>query len=130
MSTSSRASSPAVSIDQKSTNRNPRSTVGTITEIYDYMRLLWARIGVPHCPECGEKIERQTVQQIADQLMTLDEGARYQVLAPVISQKKGEFVDLFRDSPPRATRARSSTARSSSSLTRRCSRRDSTTSRS
>ncbi len=89
--------SPAVSIDQKSTNRNPRSTVGTITEIYDYLRLLWARIGIPHCPICGELISRQTVQQIADQLMTLEEGTRYQVLAPVISQKKGEFVDLFRD---------------------------------
>ncbi len=89
--------SPAVSIDQKSTNRNPRSTVGTITEIYDYMRLLWARIGIPHCPECGERIERQTVQQIADQLMTLEDGTRYQVLAPIISQKKGEFVDLFRE---------------------------------
>ncbi|GAA1816990.1 excinuclease ABC subunit UvrA [Agromyces neolithicus] len=89
--------SPAVSIDQKSTNRNPRSTVGTITEIYDYMRLLWARIGVPHCPVCGEKIQRQTVQQIADQLMELDEGTRYQVLSPVVSKKKGEFVDLFRD---------------------------------
>ena len=89
--------SPAVSIDQKSTNRNPRSTVGTITEIYDYLRLLWARIGIPHCPVCGERISRQTVQQIADQLMTLTEGTRYQVLAPVISQKKGEFVDLFRD---------------------------------
>ncbi|MDP3208045.1 MAG: excinuclease ABC subunit A, partial [Rhodoglobus sp.] len=87
--------SPAVSIDQKSTNRNPRSTVGTITEIYDYMRLLWARIGVPHCPECGEKISRQTVQQIADQLMTLPTGTRYQIVSPVISQKKGEFVDLF-----------------------------------
>jgi excinuclease ABC subunit A len=87
--------SPAVSIDQKSTNRNPRSTVGTITEIYDYMRLLWARIGIPHCPVCGEKIERQTVQQIADQLMTLPAGTRYQVVSPVISQKKGEFVDLF-----------------------------------
>jgi len=87
--------SPAVSIDQKSTNRNPRSTVGTITEIYDYMRLLWARIGVPHCPVCGEPISRQTVQQIADQLMTLEEGTRYQVLSPVVSQKKGEFVDLF-----------------------------------
>jgi excinuclease ABC subunit A len=87
--------SPAVSIDQKSTNRNPRSTVGTITEIYDYMRLLWARIGIPHCPVCGEKIERQTVQQIADQLMTLETGTRYQVVSPVISQKKGEFVDLF-----------------------------------
>lgn len=89
--------SPAVSIDQKSTNRNPRSTVGTITEIYDYMRLLWARIGVPHCPICGAKIERQTVQQIADQLMMLETGTRYQVVSPVISQKKGEFVDLFKE---------------------------------
>jgi excinuclease ABC subunit A len=89
--------SPAVSIDQKSTNRNPRSTVGTITEIYDYLRLLWARIGVPHCPECGEVIQRQTVQQIADQLMELDEGTRYQVVSPIISQKKGEFVDLFKE---------------------------------
>ncbi|MBP3978749.1 excinuclease ABC subunit UvrA [Microbacterium sp. BLY] len=89
--------SPAVSIDQKSTNRNPRSTVGTITEIYDYMRLLWARIGIPHCPVCGEKIQRQTVQQIADQLMELPERTRYQVVAPIVSQKKGEFVDLFRE---------------------------------
>jgi excinuclease ABC subunit A len=89
--------SPAVSIDQKSTNRNPRSTVGTITEIYDYLRLLWARIGVPHCPICGAQIERQTVQQIADQLMTLETGTRYQVVSPVISQKKGEFVDLFKE---------------------------------
>jgi len=89
--------SPAVSIDQKSTNRNPRSTVGTITEIYDYMRLLWARIGVPHCPECGEKISRQSVQQIADQLMTLTTGTRYQIVSPVITQKKGEFVDLLKE---------------------------------
>ncbi|KQX06843.1 MULTISPECIES: excinuclease ABC subunit UvrA [unclassified Leifsonia] len=89
--------SPAVSIDQKSTNRNPRSTVGTITEIYDYMRLLWARIGVAHCPICGETIQRQTVQQIADQLMELDAGIRYQVVSPVVSQKKGEFVDLFKE---------------------------------
>lgn len=89
--------SPAVSIDQKSTNRNPRSTVGTITEIYDYMRLLWARIGIPHCPECGEKIQRQTVQQIADQLMELADRTRYQIVAPIVSQKKGEFVDLFRE---------------------------------
>ena len=89
--------SPAVSIDQKSTNRNPRSTVGTITEIYDYMRLLWARIGIPHCPECGERIQRQTVQQIADQLMELPERTRYQIVAPIVSQKKGEFVDLFRE---------------------------------
>src|ERR1700744_646638 len=87
--------SPAISIDQKSSSRNPRSTVGTVTEIYDYMRLLWARIGIPHCPVCGERIERQTVQQIADQLMTLPTGTRYQVVSPVISQKKGEFFDLF-----------------------------------
>nr|WP_315267634.1 excinuclease ABC subunit UvrA [Microbacterium lemovicicum] len=89
--------SPAVSIDQKSTNRNPRSTVGTITEIHDYMRLLWARIGVPHCPECGEVIQRQTVQQIADQLMELEDRTRYQIVAPIVTQKKGEFVDLFRE---------------------------------
>ena len=89
--------SPAVSIDQKSTNRNPRSTVGTITEIYDYMRLLWARIGVPHCPVCDAVIQRQTVQQIADQLMELPDRTRFQVVAPVVSQKKGEFVDLFRE---------------------------------
>jgi excinuclease ABC subunit A len=89
--------SPAVSIDQKSTNRNPRSTVGTITEVYDYMRLLWARVGIPHCPVCGEKIQRQTVQQIADQLMELETGTRYMVMSPVVSQKKGEFVDLFQE---------------------------------
>ncbi|MCP2637070.1 excinuclease ABC subunit UvrA [Microbacterium sp. HD4P20] len=89
--------SPAVSIDQKSTNRNPRSTVGTITEIHDYMRLLWARIGVPHCPECGAVIQRQTVQQIADQLIELPERTRYQIVAPIVSQKKGEFVDLFKE---------------------------------
>lgn len=89
--------SPAVSIDQKSTNRNPRSTVGTITEIYDYMRLLWARIGIPHCAVCGERIERQTVQQIADQLMELAVGTRYQIVSPIVSQKKGEFVDLFKE---------------------------------
>ncbi|MBX0298410.1 excinuclease ABC subunit UvrA [Cryobacterium sp. 1639] len=89
--------SPAVSIDQKSTNRNPRSTVGTITEIYDYMRLLWARIGVPHCAICGEIIQSQTVQQIADQLMEMEDGVRYQILSPIVSQKKGEFVDLFKE---------------------------------
>jgi len=89
--------SPAVSIDQKSTNRNPRSTVGTITEIYDYMRLLWARIGVPHCAICGEIIQSQTVQQIADQLMEMEVGVRYQILSPIVSQKKGEFVDLFKE---------------------------------
>lgn len=87
--------SPAVSIDQKSTNRNPRSTVGTITEIYDYMRLLWARVGVAHCPECGEVVSRQTPQQIVDQLEELPERTRFQVLAPVVRGRKGEFADLF-----------------------------------
>lgn len=87
--------SPAVSIDQKSTNRNPRSTVGTITEIHDYLRLLWARIGVPHCHICGEVIAKQTPQQIVDQLMELKEGTRFQILAPIIEQKKGEFSDLL-----------------------------------
>jgi excinuclease ABC subunit A len=89
--------SPAVSIDQKSTNRNPRSTVGTITEVWDYMRLLWARIGVPHCPICHEPIASQTVQQIADQLMELPEGTRFQVVSPIVQQKKGEFQDLFKE---------------------------------
>ena len=87
--------SPAVSIDQKSTNRNPRSTVGTITEIHDYLRLLWSRIGIPHCPECGEPISRQTPQAIVDQLLQLDEGTKFQLLAPIVQQKKGEFQDLF-----------------------------------
>ena len=88
--------SPAVSIDQKSTSRNPRSTVGTITEVYDYLRLLFARIGVPHCPVCGSVISRQTPQQIVDRVLQLDEGARFQVLAPVVRERKGEYVDLFR----------------------------------
>lgn len=87
--------SPAVSIDQKSTNRNPRSTVGTITEVYDYLRLLYARAGTPHCPVCGERIARQTPQQIVDQVLAMDEGLRFQVLAPVVRTRKGEFVDLF-----------------------------------
>ena len=89
--------SPAVSIDQKSTSKNPRSTVGTITEIYDYMRLLWARIGHPHCPECGEEITQQTPQQIVDILQGYPERTRLQILAPVVSARKGEFVDLFKD---------------------------------
>jgi excinuclease ABC subunit A len=88
--------SPAVSIDQKSTSRNPRSTVGTITEIYDYLRLLYARAGRPHCPECGEPISRQSPQQIVDRLMALPDGTRFQVLAPVVRGRKGEYVDLFR----------------------------------
>jgi excinuclease ABC subunit A len=88
--------SPAVSIDQKSTSRNPRSTVGTITEVYDYLRLLFARIGKPHCPVCGDPIARQHPQQIVDQVLTLPQGTRFQVLAPVVRSRKGEFVDLFR----------------------------------
>jgi len=87
--------SPAVSIDQKSTNRNPRSTVGTITEVYDYLRLLYARAGAPHCPVCGHVIEKQTPQQIVDQVLAMPEGSRFQVLAPVVRTRKGEFVDLF-----------------------------------
>jgi len=87
--------SPAVSIDQKSTNRNPRSTVGTITEVYDYLRLLYARAGTPHCPICNERIAKQTPQQIVDQVLAMDEGTRFQVLAPVVRTRKGEFVDLF-----------------------------------
>ena len=88
--------SPAVSIDQKSTSRNPRSTVGTITEVYDYLRLMFARIGHPHCPVCGEPISRQTPQQIVDRLMALEEGTRFQVLAPLVNGRKGEHADLFR----------------------------------
>ena len=88
--------SPAVSIDQKSTSKNPRSTVGTITEVYDYLRLLYARAGRPHCPECGSPIERQTPQQIVDRILQLEEGTRFQVLAPVIRGRKGEYVELFR----------------------------------
>ena len=88
--------SPAVSIDQKSTSKNPRSTVGTITEVYDYLRLLYARAGRPHCPVCGSPIERQTPQQIVDRVLQLPEGTRFQVLAPVIRGRKGEYVELFR----------------------------------
>jgi excinuclease ABC subunit A len=87
--------SPAVSIDQKSTSRNPRSTVGTITEVYDYLRLLYARAGRPHCPKCGRPISRQTPQQIVDRVLEMTEGTRFQVLAPVIRGRKGEYVDLF-----------------------------------
>ena len=88
--------SPAVSIDQKSTSKNPRSTVGTITEVYDYLRLLYARAGRPHCPTCGSPISRQTPQQIVDRVLALEEGRRFQVLAPVVRGRKGEYVDLFR----------------------------------
>ncbi|MER6395649.1 excinuclease ABC subunit UvrA [Kitasatospora sp. NPDC001603] len=89
--------SPAVSIDQKSTNRNPRSTVGTITEVYDYLRLLFARIGKPHCPHCGRPIAKQSPQAIVDKVLELTEGTRFQVLSPVVRERKGEFVDLFAD---------------------------------
>ena len=87
--------SPAISIDQKTTSRNPRSTVGTVTEIYDYLRLLWARIGKPHCPECGEQITGQTQEQITDRLMTLNEGTKFVVMAPVVRGRKGEYGKLF-----------------------------------
>ncbi len=90
--------SPAISIDQKTTSKNPRSTVGTVTEIYDYLRLLWARVGIPHCPKCGRKISRQTVDQIVDRIEALGEGTRFIVLSPVIRGKKGEHAKVFEDS--------------------------------
>lgn len=89
--------SPAISIDQKTTSKNPRSTVGTVTEIYDYLRLLWARVGVPHCPKCGKEIQRQTIDQIVDKVMKLPEGTKFQVLSPVIRGKKGEHAKVFED---------------------------------
>ncbi len=89
--------SPAISIDQKTTSKNPRSTVGTVTEIYDYLRLLWARVGVPHCPKCGKEIARQTIDQIVDRVEALGEGTRFLVLSPVIRGKKGEHVKVFED---------------------------------
>ena len=89
--------SPAISIDQKTTSKNPRSTVGTVTEIYDYLRLLWARVGVPHCPKCGKEISRQTIDQIVDRIEALGEGTRFMVLSPVIRGKKGEHTKIFDD---------------------------------
>ncbi|MCL1834841.1 MAG: excinuclease ABC subunit UvrA [Oscillospiraceae bacterium] len=89
--------SPAISIDQKTTSRNPRSTVGTVTEIYDYLRLLWARIGIPHCPQCGKEIKQQSVDQIVDSVMTLPEAARIQIMAPVVRARKGEYQKVFED---------------------------------
>jgi len=89
--------SPAISIDQKTTSRNPRSTVGTVTEIYDYLRLLWARVGTPHCPECGAVIQGQTTEQIIDQVMELDEGSRFMVMAPVVRGRKGEYGKLLEE---------------------------------
>ena len=87
--------SPAISIDQKTTSKNPRSTVGTVTEIYDYLRLLYARVGVPHCPKCGKRIKKQTVDEIVDQILTLEDGTKIIVMAPVIREKKGEYIKLF-----------------------------------
>ena len=89
--------SPAISIDQKTTSRNPRSTVGTVTEIYDYIRLLYARIGIPYCPKCGKKIEKQSIDQIVDSVLELEEGTKIQILSPVIRGKKGEFAKLLED---------------------------------
>ena len=89
--------SPAISIDQKTTSQNPRSTVGTVTEIYDYLRLLWARVGTPHCPKCGKEIRQQSIDQIIDQLMAMPEGTRIQVMAPVIRGRKGEYAKVFED---------------------------------
>ena len=89
--------SPAISIDQKTTSKNPRSTVGTVTEIYDYLRLLWARVGVPHCPKCGKEIRQQTIDQIVDKIMELPQGTRIQVLSPVVRSRKGEHVKVFED---------------------------------
>src|SRR5512145_885641 len=89
--------SPAISIDQKSGSKNPRSTVGTITEVYDYLRLLYARIGVQHCPDDGSRLQRQTPQQIVDRILLLPEGTRFQVLAPVVRGRKGEYDTLMQD---------------------------------
>ncbi len=89
--------SPAISIDQKTTSKNPRSTVGTVTEIYDYLRLLWARVGVPHCPKCGKEIRQQTVDQIIDQIMALPEGTRIQIMSPVVRGRKGEHAKVLED---------------------------------
>ena len=89
--------SPAISIDQKTTNRNPRSTVGTVTEIYDYYRLLYARVGTVHCPNCNKEIRQQTIDEIVNKLMTLEDGTKFQVLAPVVRARKGEYHKVFED---------------------------------
>src|SRR3712207_9055725 len=87
--------SPAISIEQKTTSRNPRSTVGTVTEIYDYLRLLYARVGIPHCPECGRTITQQSVQQMAEQILNLPDGSRLMILGPVIRDRKGEHQGVL-----------------------------------
>ena len=119
--------SPAISIDQKTTSKNPRSTVGTVTEIYDYMRLLWARVGVPHCPKCGKEIRQQTIDQIIDQIMALPEGTRIQVMAPVVRGRKGEHTKCWRTPAAAATSAPASTARCTSWTRRSSSPRPSST---
>ena len=98
--------SPAISIDQKTTSRNPRSTVGTVTEIYDYLRLLYARVGRPHCPVCGKPIAGQSIDTIVDQVLQIEEGARFTVNAPVVRGRKGEFKDLFEEIVARGLHAR------------------------
>ena len=123
--------SPAISIDQKTTSRNPRSTVGTVTEIYDYLRLLWARVGHPHCHNCGKPIAGQSIEQIIDHVMTLPEGTRFMVLAPVVRGRKGEYKDLLEELEARASPASRSTASCACSRSRSSSTRStSTTSRS
>ena len=124
--------SPAISIDQKTTSRNPRSTVGTVTEIYDYLRLLWARIGKPHCYACGEPIAGQSIEQITDRVMTLAEGTRFMVLAPVVRGRKGEYGKLLEEMRGAGLRARGRSTASCAASTRRSSstRSTSTTSRS
>ena len=120
--------SPAISIDQKTTSRNPRSTVGTVTEIYDYLRLLWARIGQPHCHICGKPIAGQSAEQIIDQVMELPEGTRFMVLAPIVRGRKGEYGKRLRGAARRGLRARRrSTASCGCSRTRSCSTRSSST---
>ena len=104
--------SPAISIDQKTASRNPRSTVGTVTEIWDYLRLLYARIGVPHCPTHGLEVRRQTPQQIVDQILELPEGTRFQVLAPVVRGRKGEYEGMLKDFAGKALPEPASTERS------------------
>ena len=111
--------SPAISIDQKSTSRNPRSTVGTVTEIYDYLRLLFARIGIPHCYNCGREISSQTSEQIVDSIMELPEGSRIQLLAPLVRGRKGEYAKLFEEIAQRGLRARARGRRDGRTCARR-----------
>ena len=115
--------SPAISIDQKTTSKNPRSTVGTVTEIYDYLRLLWARAGTPHCPKCGKEIRQQTIDQIIDQVLALPEGTRIQVMAPVIRGKKGEHAKVCLRMPSAPAMSVSGWTETSTSWTRRSSLR-------